>query len=56
MTVAYRPRDVREKVSKKAPFMKGKELVHLRVGVQRLCVIQPVEEQTAVPGPLPEEH
>ena len=48
VTVAYQPRDSRERVSKKPPYLKNKELVHLRLGVQRICVIQPVEEQEGV--------
>ena len=50
VTVAFRPRDTREKVLERPPYLKDKEPVRLRIGIQRLCVVQPVEEQGHGPG------
>ena len=56
VTVGLRPRDSREKVSKKAPFLSNKPLEEIKLGVQRLVVVSPVEEQSSVPGVSPEER
>ena len=45
VTVSMRPRDSRERVSDRPPFLPNKPLVELRLGVQRVVVILPVEEQ-----------
>ena len=46
VTVGYRQRNAREKVDKSSPnFMKNKPLTELRLGVQRLVVVLPMEEQ-----------
>ena len=45
ITVVMRPRDSREKVSRDPPYLQPKPPTHLRVGVQRVVVILPVEEQ-----------
>lgn len=53
VTVQMRPRNSQEKVLTRPPFLKPKIPVNLVVGVQRLCVVFPVEEQEAsgcVPG------
>ena len=52
VTVAMRPRDSREKVSPEPPHLLPKEPVKLRLGVQRIAVILPVEEQQHVPPVL----
>ena len=43
ITVKFRPRDAREKISDRPPYLKPKVPVLLRIGVQRFCLIQPVE-------------
>ena len=40
-----RPRDAREKVSAEPPHLAPKQPVELPLGVQRICVVLPVEEQ-----------
>ena len=45
-TVSMRPRDSREKVLSKPPYLNPKQAVELVVGVQRLVVILPIEEQS----------
>ena len=49
VTVAMRPRDSREQVSKDPPYLKNKPLTQLSLGVQRVVVVLPVEEQPSVP-------
>ena len=56
VTVAMRPRDVREKVSSEPPYLAPKPPVELQLGIQRIAVVLPVEEQedglgTATQGP-----
>ena len=46
VTVIMRPRDSREKVTKEPPYLLPKPPVELKLGVQRLVVLFPVEEQT----------
>ena len=46
VTVSMRPRDSREKVLSKPPYLNPKQAVELVVGVQRLVVILPIEEQS----------
>ena len=53
VTVAMRPRDSREKISKDPPHMANKPLTYLVLGVQRIVVIQPVEEQGLNPAAPP---
>ncbi len=50
-----RPRDAREKVLTDPPHLAPKHPVELPLGVQRICVILPVEEQSNhdVPGDVP---
>ena len=45
VTVIMRPRDKREKVTADPPHLKPKPPVELSLGIQRLAVILPVEEQ-----------
>ena len=45
ITVKMRPRDAREKVLDNPPFLAPKPPLLLRLGVQRVCVLLPVEEQ-----------
>ena len=45
VTIKMRPRDAREKVLDQPPFLQPKPNIEMRLGVQRLCVILPVEEQ-----------
>ena len=40
-----RPRDRRENVKKNPPFLDSKPLVKIKLGIQRLVVILPIEEQ-----------
>ena len=56
VTVAMRPRDAREKVSEEPPHLANKPLVHLKLGVQRVVVVQPVEERSAPPAVPPAEE
>ena len=50
VTVAMRPRSGREKVTEQPPHLKPKPATYLKVGVQRVVVILPVEEQENVPS------
>ena len=45
ITVKMRPRDAREKVLDDPPYLHPKPPILLRLGVQRVCVLLPVEEQ-----------
>jgi len=45
VTVAMRPRDAREKVTAEPPHLQPKPETLLRLGVQRVVVILPIEEQ-----------
>ena len=45
VTVSMRPRDSREKVRPEPPHLANKPLVELKLGVQRVVVVLPVEEQ-----------
>ena len=45
VTVKMRPRDGREKVSAAPPHLRPKAPTLLSLGVQRICMILPVEEQ-----------
>ena len=40
-----RPRDAREKILNDPPYLRPKPHLELRLGVQRLCTILPIEEQ-----------
>ena len=55
VTVAMRPRDIREKVSKDPPYLQPKGPLYLPLGVQRICVILPKEEQDQKPNQDPNE-
>ena len=43
--MSMRPRDSREKVIPEPPHLANKPLVELKLGVQRVVVVLPVEEQ-----------
>ena len=51
-TVFMRPRDSREKVTNEPPYLKSKPPFELKLGVQRLVVMLPVEEQRTTPSPI----
>ena len=58
ITVAMRPRDSREKIMGQPPYLAPKPLQELQLGVQRVAVIVPVENQgnTYKPPDDPEHH
>ena len=41
-----RPRDSREKVSPHPPYLRNKTPTELKIGIQRVVVVLPVEEQS----------
>ena len=45
VTVAMRPRDSREKVTTEPPHLKAEAPFLLRLGIQRVVVVLPIEEQ-----------
>ena len=60
VTVKTRPRDAREKVETKPPYLHPKTHLELKLSVQRICMILPVEEQVhdgeKVPGEVVEDE
>ena len=46
-----RPRDAREQVLDQPPYLVPKPPIELPIGVQRVCVILPVEEQVSEASP-----
>ena len=45
VSVKMRPRDSREQVQADPPYLLPKTPVEIQLGIQRICVILPVEEQ-----------
>ena len=46
VTVKMRPRDARERVLPDPPYLLPKPPTELKIGIQRVVVVLPVEEQT----------